>query len=623
MILRGELMRELRYLCLVLALFFTMFIPTTTLAESYSLNATQSDGHRTVGMTYVNDQWEIAVKDLTTGRIKLLTNDPLAQGYPDIKGSYIVYQQEVVNEKGNQLGFDIMLMNIETGEVERISTKTTNNIYPKINEKYIVWREFERIIRYDRTSKQLNEIGSEDARSFGVHLSEDQIVWMDVRSGHFDIYLQEANSELELQITKSDAKQMAPHVSNGIVLWHDYRDGTRQIYSYDTITQQEQYLTEGSIRDFKHGVLLYRSGSENKVRDVDNGVERTVDNSVMELVIVNGKLYMLGNELSSVPSLQTSSHSSSSQPVTWDWRDSEQEYLQVYAPSNIHSLLEFESLTSREGILDTFEVVGNIQYIIANRSVLNDQGKYRFAVSGKIEEVLLYKVMGFDNQKQQWVELESVNDDGYLYFSPGNTNSYILVKYTHTLNDMNTHWANASVKALASKEIIHGYSDGQFKPSKDITRAEFVKMLLLTLNIPISANRKSPFTDIEGHWSQEYIDTAYALGIAYGNGKMFLPNTPMTREEMVTLTMRAVDLQGNDLIVSNNTLKLNDFEDYGKVSLWAYDFMESAVEQGIIRGANDTLLPQDTTTRAEAATMLFRILQAIDLRLKGEVYFDN
>lgn len=614
-------MRRNSYLCLVTVLVFTMFVPTTTLAETYSLNAAQSDGHRTVGMTYVNDQWEIALKDLTTGSMKLLTNDPLAQGYPDIKGSYIVYQQEVVNAEGNQLGFDIMLMNIESGEVEKISTKTTHNIYPKINEKYVVWRAFERIILYDRTSKQVKEIGSDDARSFGVHLSEDQIVWMDVRSGHFDIYLQEVNSELELQITNSDVKQSDPYVSNGVVVWHDYRDGKRQIYSYNINTQQEQYLADGSIRDFKHGVLLYRSGSDIKVRDVDNGIERTVDSSVKELVNVNGNLYMLGNELASVPSLQISSHSSSSQPVTWDWRDSDQEYLQVYAPSNIHSLLEIESLTSREGILDTFEVVGNIQYIMANRSVLNDQGKYRFAVSGKIEEALLYKVMGFDDQKQQWVELESVNDDGYLYFSPGNTDSYILVKYTHVFNDMNTHWANSSVQVLASKEIISGYADGTFKPSRYITRAEFVKMLLITLNIPISDNERSPFSDIKGHWSEEYIDTAYALGIAHGNGKVFLPNTPMTREEMVTLTMRAVDLQGKDITASNKTLKLTDFEDYGNVSPWASYFMESAVQQGIIHGTNHTLLPQDTTTRAEAATMLFRSLQAIDQTAEGGSLF--
>jgi beta propeller repeat protein len=419
-------------------------------AKSYSLDASQSDGHLTVGMTYVNEQWEIALKDLTTGRTNLLTSDPLAQGYPDINGSYIVYQQEVINAIGNQLGFNIMLMNIESGEVEKISTKTTHNIYPKINEKYIVWREFERIILYDRTSKEMKEIGSEDARSFGVHLSEDQIVWMDVRSGHFDIYLQEANSELEIQITNSDVKQSDPYVSNGVVVWHDYRDGNRQIYSYNTITEQEQLVVRGTTKDFKNGILLYRSGSEIKVRDIQNGAEKTVDNSVKELVLVNGSLYTLGDEITSVPSLKTSSDSSS-QTVKWEWVGSDQGDLQVYSPSNIQISSNAEPLTSKEGIKDTLEIVGDTQYTITNRPHLNSNAKYRFAVSSNLEEALLHKVMGFDDQKQQWVELESVRNGEYLYFSPETTDSYVLVKYTHTFNDMNAHWANASVQVLASK----------------------------------------------------------------------------------------------------------------------------------------------------------------------------
>jgi hypothetical protein len=182
---------------------------------------------------------------------------------------------------------------------------------------------------------------------------------------------------------------------------------------------------------------------------------------------------------------------------------------------------------------------------------------------------------------------------------------------------MSAHWANASVQVLASQEIIHGYPDGQFKPNKDITRAEFIKMLLRTLDISMITNASSPFTDIEGHWGEEYIHTAHVLGVANGYGKIFSPNTPMTREEMVTLTMRAISLQDKELIVSNKTKTLTDFEDYEKVSPWASDFVESAVQKGIINGTNNSLLPQETTTRAEAATVLFRILQAINQAIEG------
>ncbi len=49
----------------------------------------------------------------------------------------------------------------------------------------------------------------------------------------------------------------------------------------------------------------------------------------------------------------------------------------------------------------------------------------------------------------------------------------VLIKFS----DINNHWAGKEIIELVDKGIINGYSDGTFKPNKNITRAETVKII--------------------------------------------------------------------------------------------------------------------------------------------------
>ncbi len=60
----------------------------------------------------------------------------------------------------------------------------------------------------------------------------------------------------------------------------------------------------------------------------------------------------------------------------------------------------------------------------------------------------------------------------------------IPIVFAVSFSDLtNEHWAYEPIIEMANKGILAGYPDGTFLPNKSITRAEFAKILVLSLNL--------------------------------------------------------------------------------------------------------------------------------------------
>ncbi|RJX37043.1 tandem-95 repeat protein [Paenibacillus pinisoli] len=177
--------------------------------------------------------------------------------------------------------------------------------------------------------------------------------------------------------------------------------------------------------------------------------------------------------------------------------------------------------------------------------------------------------------------------------------------------DTRTHWARQTIDKLASLRVITGYVDGSFNPNNSITRAEFAAVLARLFIFAPAQTSPAPFTDMQGHWAQGAVTELANHGIITGHSDgSFRPNATITKEEMVVMMMRLV-----------NTAALPqtghaDFEDMATAGKYAQEEIDAAAKAGLIQGYNDKLQPKGKATRAEAVTMLWKLLM-LDPELKA------
>ena len=104
-------------------------------------------------------------------------------------------------------------------------------------------------------------------------------------------------------------------------------------------------------------------------------------------------------------------------------------------------------------------------------------------------------------------------------------------------------WYMPYLLTAKNNSIVKGYPDLTFKPANNITKAEFVKMVLAAAKVDPGACKVAPFKDIPGEaWYLTYLCYANNLGIIYGDSRnFFFPDTAITRGEVADILARALE----------------------------------------------------------------------------------
>ena len=179
-------------------------------------------------------------------------------------------------------------------------------------------------------------------------------------------------------------------------------------------------------------------------------------------------------------------------------------------------------------------------------------------------------------------------------------------------NDLSkNHWAYGSIAEMTKKGILAGYPDGSFAPEKAVTRAEFAKILVLTLELE-EKTEKMEFLDVaEEHWAYKYINTASDYLSAYKNGNqfMYLPNDAAVREDVAVAVVMAAGLQD----INYNLKTLDNFSDKEQISEGFRKYVAIAAENKLMNGnADGTFNPKGKLTRAEICKLMMNTIDEFD-----------
>ncbi len=223
-----------------------------------------------------------------------------------------------------------------------------------------------------------------------------------------------------------------------------------------------------------------------------------------------------------------------------------------------------------------------------------------------------------DEQTGEWIELEQVEVDWEARTVSGETDHFtkfaviaVAAEEAAAVEielevpaDVAGHWAEPYIMQLMQLGLASGYPDGQYKPDRPITRAEFIALVARVLHLEPSGERR--FADTAGHWAEAIISAAAARQwiSGYADGT-FRPNAQITREETAAIIARAFGL-------SSGTRE-RSFADDAAISGWANAAVQAAAESGIITGdTSGQFRPKSNTTRAEAATVIAKWLHKSD-----------
>jgi len=233
------------------------------------------------------------------------------------------------------------------------------------------------------------------------------------------------------------------------------------------------------------------------------------------------------------------------------------------------------------------------------------------------------KACRYNEESKMWEEVGGAYDvaGGVIRFKADHFSKYALLETLSppaikSFKDIAGHWAQKEIEFMAAKGYVAGVGDNRFAPDLTITRAEFAVILARMAGLTDNPGGADRFSDVpDGAWYRGMVGAAADAGLVHGTGEnSFAPDEPITREQMAAMMARLLAGNSPDTAVSDAAADelLAGFGDAASVSSWARAAVALTVREKLMVGRESgRFAPLGNTTRAEAAVVLYRLLQKL------------
>lgn len=175
-----------------------------------------------------------------------------------------------------------------------------------------------------------------------------------------------------------------------------------------------------------------------------------------------------------------------------------------------------------------------------------------------------------------------------------------------SFTDVNGHWAASAINNVVKEGLLNGTSETSFSPNTAMSRGMLVTALHRLADKPEGGAHQ--FKDVKADaYYNDAVAWASTKGVVKGmNSEQFAPEQSVSREQLALMVYNYAKTTGMDVSEKNT---LVGFTDADKISSWASNAMQWAVDLGILTGKSNAILdPSGKATRAEVAVILQRFM---------------
>ncbi|HIW35027.1 MAG TPA: S-layer homology domain-containing protein [Candidatus Paenibacillus intestinavium] len=612
-------------------------------------------------------QKKLVYFNTVTGEKKDITTGSPTVDAPYLAGDYIVWADKGA-EPNATMNWDIMRYQISTGSKTKLNTKAGQYSNPTVDANGALWYDrtnYGFMMYYDFSTGRESNIGE---GRFPV-LVEGVVVYKHARDGGVSLLKLKTGVKRPL-IMLGGSNHIDSFVFNGthILALQRNEQGESKYVSMDVLnnTSSAKDVTEYTSKQQEYAMMAisdtYAAFIENtngtavlKTVELNKGKVSTVaiSDAMGGLIGINGSQLFYSKPDGGLASINLATGNSNPSPPDQSGTDSdggipngsvqeEEQYSAIInaeggelATDDQRVVVIFEqisfpaptkvSITQKRSnqypLIDEngneLELASGVWQLDAEQSFMKNallrmSHKLHSYSASEIDKLGIYR---WNATVGHWEYIGGANQAvaGFTQASIAQRGTYAIMYRSISFDDIQQHWAQHAIEALAARDIINGVSATSFAPNRSITRAEFTKLLVGAIGIEAVVAEQSSFSDVSSQaWYYSWVETAAAAGIVQGSGDKFKPNDALTREEMMTMLVRAVGTQLGEQNTSSTETELAAFKDSDAVSEWAKSSVAAAIRWNLIEGNATGLKPLQLTTRAESATVIYRLLLALD-----------
>ncbi|MBW4488043.1 MAG: S-layer homology domain-containing protein [Trichocoleus desertorum ATA4-8-CV12] len=177
-----------------------------------------------------------------------------------------------------------------------------------------------------------------------------------------------------------------------------------------------------------------------------------------------------------------------------------------------------------------------------------------------------------------------------------------------SFSDIQGHWAQSVVEALAARDVVRGFPDGTFRPDVTVTKAQFAAIVRQAFQVqPVRTSVR--FSDVSAnYWASSAIDEAYRSGfVSESSNNLFRPDQGISRNQVLVGLVNGLQLASE----SNSTDILETyFQDAAQVAAAERNDLAIATENRLVVSYPNvrSLNPSQLATRAEVAASIYQAL---------------